>query len=60
MRFTFFMLIIKETYNFFLIIYINNLMCIRLTGDLLSNYLTKLQETMFNVKFLLTIFKFFS
>jgi hypothetical protein len=60
MRFTFFMLIIKETYNFFLIIYINNLMCIRLTGDLLSNNLTKLQETMFNVKFLLTIFRFFS
>jgi hypothetical protein len=35
-------------------------MCIRLTGDLLSNYLTKLQETMFNVKFLLMIFRFFS
>ena len=35
-------------------------MCIRLKGDLLSNYLTKLQETMFNVKFLLTILGFFS
>ena len=35
-------------------------MCIRLTGVLLSNYLTKLKETMFNVKFLLTIFRFFS
>ena len=35
-------------------------MCIGLTGDLLSSYLTKFQETMFNVKFLLSMFRFFS
>ena len=33
-------------------------MCIRLTAELLSIYLTKLKETMFYVKFLLTMFKF--
>ena len=33
-------------------------MCIRLTGDLLSIYETKMKETTCNVKFLLTMFKF--
>jgi hypothetical protein len=42
MRFTFFMLIIKETYNFFLIIYINNLMYIRLTGGFISILFNKI------------------
>ena len=35
-------------------------MCIRLTALLLSIYLTKLKETTFNVKFLLTMLRFFS
>ena len=34
-------------------------MCIRLTAELLSIYFTKLKETILNVKFLLTMVKFF-